>query len=562
MATAIEHPSRAGSGSEVLALTRWFLTAAERGNDHTTLDGRHPDGAAWSTGNSVQSLIHGASYFRELLEAVEGMRAGDLLLFAVWRGDRDQQLAGPGTEIGAVFAAAARRGVDVRGLVWRSHSDRFQFSAAGNRRLSEEINTAGGECLLDMRVRRLGSLHQKLVVLRHEGRPERDVAFIGGIDLCHGRRDDRRHEGDPQSQQMATTYGARPPWHDAQLAVRGPGVGDAETVFRERWADPAALSRNPLHVLAARLRGERQHGRALPPQLPDPAARGSQAVQLLRTYPARHPGYPFAPAGELSIARGYRKALEQARSLIYVEDQYLWSANVARAFAEALRRDPDLHVIIVIPRAPEQSGRIAAPPSLRGREPAMQVLRDAGGDRVAIYSLENEAGTPIYVHAKICIIDDIWSCTGSDNANRRSWTHDSELSCAVLDHRSDASAGGAAAGGAAAGDAVSGDATGAPSSALALRLELAREHLGLDDDDRAGTDLADPVRAFAAFARVAAELDAWHAAGRRGPRPSGQLRRYTQEPLSRWTRVWASPLYRILYDPDGRSVRMRRARLF
>ncbi len=547
MATAIEHPLRAATGSDGVALSRWFLTAAERGNAHSSLDSRHPDGGAWSTGNSVQPLVHGATYFRELLDAVQGMQAGDLLLFAVWRGDRDQLLAGPGTEVGAVFAAAARRGVDVRGLVWRSHSDRFQFSATGNRQLSEQITVAGGECLLDMRVRRLGSHHQKLVVLRHPGRPERDVAFIGGIDLCHGRRDDRGHEGDPQSQQMAATYGARPPWHDAQLAVRGPGVGDAETVFRERWADPAALTRNPLHALGARLRGERQRGRPLPAQLPDPAVCGSQAVQLLRTYPARRPGYPFAPTGEMSIARGYRKALEQARSLIYVEDQYLWSANVAHAFADALRRDPDLRLIIVIPRAPEQSGRIAAPPSLRGREPALQALRDAGGDRVAIYNLENGAGTPIYVHAKICIIDDTWSCTGSDNANRRSWTHDSELSCAVLDDGSDAGAGGA---------------TGRPSAARALRVELAREHLGLDDDDRAGAAATDPVHAFAAFARAAADLDAWHATGRSGPRPPGQLRRYTQEPLSRWTRVWASPLYRILYDPDGRSVRMRRDRRF
>lgn len=539
MATAIEHPSRAGTGTGALASGRWFLSAAERGNPFTALDRRHPEGVAWSTGNSVQPLVHGATYFHALFEAVQAMQAGDLLLFAVWRVDRDQLLSGPGTEVGTVFAAAARRGVEVRGLVWRSHSNRFQFSATGNRELCEQITAAGGECLLDMRVRRWGSQHQKLVVLRHPTRPERDVAFIGGIDLCHGRRDDRRHDGDPQSQQMARTYGARPPWHDVQLAVRGPAVGDAELVFRERWADPASLSRNPLHVLSARLRGERQHGRPLPAPLPDPEQCGAQAVQLLRTYPARHPGYPFAPAGEMSIARGYRKALEQAHSLIYVEDQYLWSTNVAGAFADALRRDPDLHLIVVIPRAPEQAGRIAAPPSLLGREPAMAMLRAAGGDRVAIYTLENAAGTPIYVHAKICIVDDTWSCTGSDNANRRSWTYDSELSCAVLDDGS----------------------ADQPSTALALRLELAREHLGLDDD-AADLALADPALTFAAFARAAADLDAWLAGGRRGPRPPGHLLRYTQQPLSRWTRLWASPLYRILYDPDGRSVRMRWARRF
>jgi phosphatidylserine/phosphatidylglycerophosphate/cardiolipin synthase-like enzyme len=82
-----------------------------------------------------------------------------------------------------------------------------------------------------MRVRPGGSHHQKFVVLRHPGRPQLDVAFVGGIDLCHGRLDGAEHAGDPQSQPMAQAYGARPPWHDVQLAVRGPAVADVETVF-------------------------------------------------------------------------------------------------------------------------------------------------------------------------------------------------------------------------------------------------------------------------------------------------------------------------------------------
>ncbi len=41
------------------------------------------------------------------------------------------------------------------------------------------------------------------------------------------------------------------------------------------------------------------------------------------------------------------------------------------------------------------------------------------------------------MHAKVCVVDDVWCSVGSDNFNRRSWTHDSELSCAVLDSRRD-----------------------------------------------------------------------------------------------------------------------------
>ena len=70
-----------------------------------------------------------------------------------------------------VFCAAAARGVVVKGLVWRSHLDRFAFSEQENRHLGEEIEAAGGEVLRDMRVRPGGSHHQKFVVLRHPGRP-------------------------------------------------------------------------------------------------------------------------------------------------------------------------------------------------------------------------------------------------------------------------------------------------------------------------------------------------------------------------------------------------------
>jgi len=156
------------------------------------------------------------------------MRDGDLLMFADWRGDPDERLTdSPGTEVGTVFAQAAGRGVDVRGLLWRSHWDRLAFSAAENRELGDKINDAGGQCLLDMRVR-TGSHHQKFGILRHHDRPELDVAFLGGIDLCHGRRDDASHRGDPQPQPMA----------DVQLVISGPAVGDVETVFRERWENP------------------------------------------------------------------------------------------------------------------------------------------------------------------------------------------------------------------------------------------------------------------------------------------------------------------------------------
>ena len=330
----------------------WFLTADERGNPETRLDSRHADGSAWSAGNDVTVLIHGGSYFAELLRSVRLMRAGDLLLFTDWRGDPDQRLDETGNGVARVFADAAARGVVVKGLLWRSHLDQFAFSEQENRHLGEEIEAAGGECLRDMRVRPGGSHHQKFVVLRHPGRPDLDVVFVGGIDLCHSRLDGPEHRGDHQRQPMAKIYGPRPPWHDVQLRIQGPAVADIETVFRERWEDPARLTNNPIHVISDLVRREDTSPGELPPQLPDPAARGRHHVQVLRTYPRRRRQYPFAPRGERSVAHAYQKVIARAHSLIYLEDQYLWAADVVRCFADALCADRQLRLIAVVPLFP------------------------------------------------------------------------------------------------------------------------------------------------------------------------------------------------------------------
>ncbi|MFI6600660.1 phospholipase D family protein [Nonomuraea sp. NPDC050536] len=515
-----------------MRLDDWFLTGEERGNDATRL-------APWTRGNLVRPLIHGATYFRELRDRLAALGKGGLLLFADWRGDPDERLTDDGPGVGAAIARAAERGALVRGLIWRSHLDFLRFSSAENRHLGEEIEAAGGQAVLDTRVRSGGSHHQKFVILRHDGAPERDVAFLGGIDLCHSRRDDGLHLGDPQAAPMPRRYGPRPPWHDVQVAIGGPAVAEVEQVFRERWGDPAPETRQPLHRLRDRL-AHMADVPALPEPGPPPPEAGTHAVQLLRTYPHLRWAYPFAPEGERSVARAYRKVLARARSLVYLEDQYLWSTDVIEPFAEALEREPELRMIIVVPRYPDQDGWLAGPASLIGRVEALSRLMRAGDGRVALYDLENHDGTPVYVHAKVCVVDDVWASVGSDNVNLRSWTFDSELSCAVLDEREDPR-----------------PPAGAGLFARQLRLALAAEHL--DRDPGEVDELCAPRTVFEAFAESAARLEAWHRGGRRGPRPPGRLRPHPQPELNRFRKALAMPLYRLVVDPDGRPPRLRRS---
>jgi phosphatidylserine/phosphatidylglycerophosphate/cardiolipin synthase-like enzyme len=438
-------------------MSEWFLPRSTR---------------PWTDGNQVTPLVHGATYFDRLVEVISAAGSGDRIFFTDWGSDSDERLREGGPTVGELFCDAARRGVEVRGLLWRSHSDRMRMSAQENQHLGLLLNEAGGETLLDQRVRRGGSHHQKLVVVRRQGRPTEDVAFVGGIDLCHGRRDDAGHQGDPQPFPLDKRYGPKPPWHDAMLEIRGPAVAEVLDTFSERWDDPTPLDRRtPYRRIQQRLARMPRHPRPLPERWDPPPAAGTHRVQLLRTYPAKRP-------------------------------------------------NPDLHVIAVVPRFPEDDTATGGPPMWWGQRLAHEVLSSAGGERFAMYDLENGAGTPVYVHAKICIVDDTWMTVGSDNLNLRSWTHDSELTAAVVD----------------------------PDGELPGRLRrmLWAEHLNLDPDD---PRLADPGDGGGLWRSRTAEQDS-----RARPHEIDRI-----DGVKRW---YAAPAYRALHDPDGRPRHLRRSTTF
>lgn len=138
------------------------------------------------------------------------------------------------------------------------------------------------------------------------------------------------------------------------------------------------------------------------------------------------------------------------------------------------------------------------------------------------------------MHAKACVIDDTWATIGSDNFNRRSWTHDSELSTVVIDRAGEYS--------------------------RRLRLTLAAEHVDREAGDLAAVmaDCLEPADMFATFAASAARLDAWHAGGGIGLRPAGRLREIEPPELGPLARAVASVPYALLHDPDGRPRGLRR----
>jgi phosphatidylserine/phosphatidylglycerophosphate/cardiolipin synthase-like enzyme len=236
--------------------------------------------------------------------------------------------------------------------------------------------------------------HEKLVIL--DGRQ----AFVGGIDLTDldgDRFDSGRHP-------MRNGNG----WHDATILAEGPVVEDVARHFGMRWQE---------------VTGER-----LPtPEPPEPA--GDLTVQVARTVPERV--YGGIPLGDFSILEAYVGALRAARSLVYLENQFLWSSEIVEILADLLRKPPsdEFRMVVVLPAHPSTGAD-----DTRGQ---LAVLSEADVDRrlvcATLVARGGGAAEAVYVHAKIGIVDDRWLTIGSANLNEHSLFNDTEVNLVVDD---------------------------------------------------------------------------------------------------------------------------------
>src|SRR5205823_324934 len=125
------------------------------------------------------------------------------------------------------------------------------------------------------------------------------------------------------------------------------------------------------------------------------------------------------------------RALRSARRLIYLENQFLWSPEIVSVLAEKLRNPPDddFRLLVLLPAKPNNGND-----DTRGQ---LGVLAEADGDpsRFLACTLYQEGANahPIYVHAKIAIIDDAWMTVGSANLNEHSLFNDTEMNVVTRD---------------------------------------------------------------------------------------------------------------------------------
>jgi phosphatidylserine/phosphatidylglycerophosphate/cardiolipin synthase-like enzyme len=368
-----------------------------------------------------------------------------------------------------VLAYAVKRGAQVNVLLWNSlplpaYSHYYPHSTC------RALREVGVTCLLDNSARGIlhhlaESLHQKLSVI------DSRWALVGGIDpMVEKNHDfDRWDTSDHPffTELRQTAEGTTPhPWHDVHALIEGPAVADVEYNFRQRWN--AVVKRyERWHILPEKRRFYRQA--RVQPCDPPQAVQGTSVVQIARTIPRYT--YHFQPRVVQGIAQLYMQAIRNARHFIYLENQYLWvraytgldipflgkdspeMEQVMRELIAALRRG--VRVALVLPDHPAPGRAFSDTSIARIRREVPQAVTEGRFMAFCLgtstHRADGEKYRPIYVHAKVAIVDDLWATVGSANLNNRGLRDDVEINVATLD----------------------------ADLAYSLRLRLWAEHLGL-----------------------------------------------------------------------------------
>ncbi|MEO3387311.1 phospholipase D-like domain-containing protein [Mesorhizobium sp. CAU 1741] len=248
--------------------------------------------------------------------------------------------------------------------------------------------------------------HQKIVVI------DDILAFCGGIDMTADRWDTREHkDNDPRRRRPSgRRYG---PWHDASTIVTGDVAKALGDLARERWLWASGEKLEP------------------PPDRPSiwPASLeptlSDVDVAIARTIPEFEDRKAVR-----EIEAFYLNAIASAKHTIYCESQYFAARCIAEAMAARLKEKSGPEIVIVNPESAD--GFLEAVTMDTARYRLLKLVREADiHDRFRIYTPVTREGEPIYVHAKITVVDDRLLRVGSSNFNNRSMGFDTECDLIV-----------------------------------------------------------------------------------------------------------------------------------
>ena len=245
------------------------------------------------------------------------------------------------------------------------------------------------------------SHHQKIVVI------DNALAVCGGIDMTDRRWDTREHrEHDPRRKRpWGSSYG---PWHDMTMMLEGPAAATLDDLARDRWR---RAGHEPLTAAPA------TEGSAWPDGLE--AHFENVEVGIART----RAEYKDRP-GVNEIEELFKRQIGRAKRFIYAESQYFASRAIAEAICERLAAPDPPEIVIINPETAD--GWVESSVMDPARARLVQAIRETDhAGRFHIFT-PYSGETPIYVHAKLLIVDDEILRIGSANFNNRSMGLDSE----------------------------------------------------------------------------------------------------------------------------------------
>lgn len=368
-------------------------------------------------------VIDAAAYFELIHDAM--MAARQRILMVGWDFDSRIRLGGGRrwwnlprkdrhpARLGALMVWLVRRRpeMQVRVLKWNFGALKFLLRGTMILDMGRWLLQSGIDFKFDS-AHPLGcSHHQKIVVIDDR------FAACGGIDMTSDRWDTPAHlDEDPRRRRVNGKPYA--PWHDITMLMEGPVARVLGDLGRQRWSRAGGVPLEPCKP---------QEESPWPNRLK--AEFRDVEVGIARTRAA------YRGASEISeIETLFLEQIAQAKRFIYLESQYFASRSIAEAIARRVSEPHPPEIVLINPFTADGWLAQAAMDSARVRLLHAIALVDHSR-AFRVYAPMTAGGTPIYVHAKLMIVDDEIVRVGSANLNNRSMGLDTEADVFIDAHR-------------------------------------------------------------------------------------------------------------------------------
>ena len=250
------------------------------------------------------------------------------------------------------------------------------------------------------------SHHQKIVVV------DSQVAFCGGMDLSHYRWDTSAHEPD-DPRRMTPAGDTYSPYHDTMMIVDGNAASALAQYCALRWQQ---ATKKTMEVRSSS--GSDAWPDGVQPWFENVEVAISRTVPQYKTRPEVR-----------EVEALYLDAIQAARHLIFIENQYFTSPVLLQALEERLREKQGPEVVVILPKKTQGWLGNKVMEAKRIHVLNRLLMADLHNRLRLLYPWVGDQG--VMVHAKLMVVDDKLLRVGSANLCNRSLGLDTECDLAI-----------------------------------------------------------------------------------------------------------------------------------